>query len=128
MALNQPPDLPPDPQPAGGPPMGGPSPPPVPSLDQMSLAQTSAMGTTAGAPVANSMGPPAGSGLPGAGPAPAMPGQNPIPTPGVDSGPPIGPPTPPNPVVAPHAKAKSVGTHASRSAHKRGNPTHGMSK
>lgn len=112
--------------PKGAPPISGPAtgaatPPPVPAI-QMNLAQMSAMGTTAGASAAQvSKGPAAGTGLPGAGPAEQPPGQSQAPVPP--------PPTPPigatsRPSVGPH-KGRSVGTHPSKSPHKRGNPVHG---
>jgi hypothetical protein len=108
--------------PFSGPPAAPAAPAATPKLSSMTLAEASAMGTTAGAPAAaTSKGPPAGSGLPGSGPPPAMPGQAPAPAAqgaGV---------TADRPVVAAHFNTPSVGTHPSASPHKQGNPSHGMS-
>ena len=99
-------------------------PPNVPPQPQgtKTLADTSAMGTTQGAPVmAISKGP-----IPGSGPPPSMPGNDQAPAPqGPAAGQaPVG--VAARPVVAPHANTPSVGTHTSKSTHKRGNPVHGM--
>lgn len=83
-----------------------PTAPAPPTPMQMTLAQVSAMGTTAAAPA-----------LPGAGAAPAP----------VNAGPPVGV-APTRPVVAPHAAVRSVGTHGSRSLNRRANAAHGMTK
>jgi hypothetical protein len=93
-----------------------------PKLSSMTLAEASAMGTTAGAPaLSTSKGPPPGSGAPGSGPASALPGQD-------QQGPaPIGGPAPNRPVVAAHFDTPSVGTHPSASPRKQSNPPHGMS-
>lgn len=82
------------------------------------LAQVSAMGAAVAPAGTTPQGP--GTDAPQA--------QNPIPqTPPVQAAtPPAGPPVPARPVVAPHAAAKSVGTHASRSPNKRFNAPHGM--
>ena len=83
----------------------------------MTLAEMSAMGTTAGAPALQvSKGPPGGSGLPGSGPAAAMPGSAPPPP----ANPPMGQPA--RPVVGSHGGAVSVGTHGTASAAKGANP------
>ena len=113
--------------PFGAPPSAPATPPPAPpSPAKMTLAQTSAMGTTAGAPVMQtSKGPPNGSGLPGSGPPPAAPGMNQQPQ-GVNTSPPAGA-APARPVVGPHT-TQSVGTHPSRSPNKRVNPAHGMAQ
>lgn len=103
------------PQGAGGAPAPGsdvPLAPPSPTLGK-TLAQLSAMGTAGG---------PAAAGQPGAGspvPTPA-----PMPAPPSDQMPPAGPPTPTRPVVEPHV-GRSVGTHASRSPGKQGDPSQG---
>ena len=99
-------------------------PPNVPPQPQgtKTLADTSAMGTTQGAPVmAISKGP-----IPGSGPPPAMPGNDQAPPPAAPpaNAAPIGDTA--RPVVGPHMKAQSVGTHPSKSTSKRGNPVHGM--
>lgn len=105
MAFNIPPGL----------PLAPPA-PPKPSPSNMTAAQASAMGTTEGAPATQtSKGPPPGSGLPGAGAPPPMPGMAP-------QVPPAGSPTSGRPVVTAHARKHSVGTHASRSPSKRVNP------
>jgi hypothetical protein len=119
MAFNTPPNVPPAPQSA----VAAPSPP---TPGKMTLAQFSAMGTTAGAPVAQvSKGPPGGSGQPGSGPPPLQPGQQPQPQ--AINAPPAGGPKPSRPVVGPHGGSRSVGTHASRSPNKQANPVHGLS-
>lgn len=78
----------------------------------LTLANASAAGTTAGAPTPLSMGPETGSA-----PAPAapQPGQ-----------PPVGKAA--NPPVAPHAAIPSVGTHKTASPSKHENPAHGMAE
>lgn len=100
-----------------------PAPPTAPPAKQpKTLAELSAMGTTAGAPVQQtSKGPPGGSGLPGSGPPQAAPGTAPEPAP-VNANPKAKPP-----VVA-HAGVESVGTHQSASPNKRANPPYGMSQ
>lgn len=95
------------------------------------LAQLSAMGTTAGAAAAEvSKGPAPGTNLPGSGPAaPQAPPPNAArqPPPQFNSGPPAGD-MPARPVIKHHASTRSVGTHGARSPHKRKNVAHGMTK
>lgn len=101
-------------------------------VDQRTLAQMSAAGTaTPGQPAPPAMPPPPG--LPGspadpfAGQAPPPPEMPEAPPPDPFAGPPAGI-EPARPVVAPHASARSVGTHGSRSPNKRANAAHGMTK
>lgn len=102
------------PIPAGNaPPAAAPAPvaPPVPNAAK-SLAQVSAMG--------------AATLPPGGTPTPSpLQAEQPAPAPEVNAGPPAGV-APARPVVAPHASARSVGTHKSRSPNKRMNAPHGM--
>ena len=99
-------------------------PPNVPPQPQgtKTLADTSAMGTTQGAPVmAISKGP-----IPGSGPPPSMPGNDQArrhkrrPPDKRQSA------SRPDLSSAPHMNTPSVGTHPSKSVNKRSNPPHGM--
>lgn len=74
---------------------------------QMTIANASAAGTTAGAPTPLSMGPPPGTGLVGSGQAPQKPQAATAP-------PRVGGPVPTRPPIVAHAGTKSVGTHASK--------------
>jgi hypothetical protein len=76
----------------------------------LNLANASAAGTTAGAPAPMSLAAPT-----------APPGTPPVAPPPTTGPPQRGP-------VAPHAGARSIGTHQSRSPNKRANPPHGMFK